>query len=76
MNTTQMRNQLKKYIDQLSPESLAVVAELIADLVSEDGEDATQELLEIEGFVEEFERGKQQIKQGEVKDWGTIRDDV
>ncbi len=71
-----MRNQLKQYIDQLSPESLGIVAELIADLVAEDGEDATQELLEIEGFVEAFERGKQQIEKGQVKDWRTIRDDV
>ncbi len=35
MNATKMRNQLKQYIDQLSPESLGVVAELIADLVAE-----------------------------------------
>lgn len=64
MNAIEMRNQLKQYIDQLSPKSLGVVAELIADLVAEDSEDAIQELLAIEGFAEAFKRGKEQIKKG------------
>lgn len=71
-----MRNQLKEYIDQLPPESLGIVAELMTDLLTQDGEDATQELLEIKGFAEAFERGKQQVKKGQVKDWREIRDDV
>jgi hypothetical protein len=45
MNTVQMRNQLKQYIDQLSPEKLEIVADFVADLVSQDDEDATEELL-------------------------------
>jgi len=76
MNTVQMRNQLKQYIDQLSPESLEIVAGFVTDLVSQDDEDATEELLKISGFSEAFERGKQQIKEGKVKDWRTVRDDV
>lgn len=76
MNTAQMRNQLKQYIDQLPPESLEIVAEFVTDLVSQDDEDATEELLKISGFTEAFERGKQQVKEGKVKDWRTIRGDV
>lgn len=76
MDTAQMRNQLKQYIDQLSPESLEIVAGFVTDLVSQDDEDATEELLKISGFSEAFERGKQQIKEGKVKDWRTVRDDV
>ena len=76
MNTAQMRNQLKQYIDQLSPETLEVVAEFLTDLVGQDDEDATEELLKISGFTQAFERGKQQVKEGKVKDWRTVRDDV
>jgi hypothetical protein len=76
MNSVQMRNQLKQYIDQLSPESLEIVAEFVTDLVSQDDEDATEELLKISGFTEAFERGKQQVRAGKVKDWRTVRDDV
>lgn len=76
MNIAQMRNQLKQYIDQLPPESLEIVADLVADLVSQDDEDATEELLKISGFTEAFERGKQQVREGKVKDWRTVRDDV
>ena len=71
-----MRNRLKQYIDQLSPESLEIVSELVTDLVSQDDEDATEELLKISGFTEAFERGKQQVKEGKVKDWRTVRGDV
>ncbi|MGK7933956.1 MAG: hypothetical protein AB4041_21355 [Microcystaceae cyanobacterium] len=76
MNVTQLRNQLKQDIDQLSPESLQKVSELIANLVNQDEEDATEELLKITGFSEAFERGKQQVKEGKVKDWRSIRNDV
>jgi hypothetical protein len=76
VNIAQMRNQLKQYIDQLPPESLEIVADLVADLVSQDDEDATEELLKISGFTEAFERGKQQVREGKVKDWRTVRDDV
>jgi hypothetical protein len=74
MNTTQIRNQVKQSIDQLSPEKLVIVAEFLDDLINE--EDATEELLKIEGFETAFERGKQQIQEGKVKDWRLIRDDV
>lgn len=76
MNTTQMRNQLKQYIDQLSPESLEIVTDFVTNLINQDNDDATEELLQIVGFQEAFEKGKQQIKEGKVKDWRMIRDDV
>jgi hypothetical protein len=76
VNTVQMRNQIKQYIDQLSPENLEIVTEFVTDLVSQDDEDATEELLKISGFTEAFERGKQQVQAGKVKDWRTVRDDI
>ncbi len=76
MNTAQMRHQLKQYIDQLPPESLEMVAEFVTDLVSQDDEDATEELLNISGFSEAFDRGQQQVQEGQVQDWRTVRGDV
>ena len=76
MNTTQMRNQVKQNIDKLSPEKLIVIAEFLRDLLNDENEDATEELLKISGFESAFEKAKQQIKDGKVKDWRLIRDDV
>ena len=47
MNTTQMRNQVKQNIDKLSPEKLIVIAEFLRDLLNDENEDATEELLKI-----------------------------
>jgi hypothetical protein len=74
MNTTQIRNQVKQSIDQLSPEKLVIVAEFLDNLIHE--EDPTEELLTISGFKTAFERGKQQIQEGKIKDWRMIRNDV
>lgn len=76
MNTTQMRHQVKQYIDQLSPEKLVIAAGFLTDLLEEENEDATEELLAISGFEAAFEKGKQQIKEGKVKDWRLLRNDV
>ena len=76
MNTTQIRDQVKQYIDQLSSEKLIILANFLDNLVNDDSEDATEELLKITGFETAFEKGKQQIKEGKVKNWRTIRDDV
>jgi hypothetical protein len=76
MNTTQMRNQVKQNIDKLSPEKLIVIAEFLRDLLNDENEDATEELLKISGFESAFEQAKQQVEEGKVKDWRMIRDDV
>jgi hypothetical protein len=76
MNTTQMRNQVKQTIDKLSPEKLIVIDEFLRDLLNDENEDATEELLKISGFESAFEQAKQQVKEGKVKDWRMIRDNV
>lgn len=76
MNTIEMRNQVKQYIDELSSEKLIIVANFLDNLIDDDNEDATEELLAISGFESAFEKGKQQVKEGKVKNWRLIRDDV
>ncbi|XWK88992.1 MAG: hypothetical protein U7127_02685 [Phormidium sp.] len=76
MNTDQMRLQVKEYVDRLSPERLRVAADFLAYLAERESNEATQELLEIPGFIEAFERGKQDVTAGRVTDWRKVRDDV
>ena len=77
MNTAiEIRTDIDHYLNQLSLERLKVVANFLAYLVNQDEEEATQELLNIPGFIESFERGKQDIAEGRLVDWRTIRNDV
>jgi hypothetical protein len=76
MNNTGVRQQINQYLDVLSSERLQLVADFLAYLADKDSEDATQELLDIPGFIESFEIGKKDIAEGRVKSWRTIRSDV
>ncbi|HEY9852034.1 MAG TPA: hypothetical protein V6D28_21345 [Leptolyngbyaceae cyanobacterium] len=77
MNTTnEIRQQIKEYVDRLSPERLRVAADFLAYLAERESNEATEELLEIPGFVEAFERGKQDVVAGRVTDWQKVRDDI
>lgn len=52
MNTTEIRQQINKNLDRLSSERLDLVAEFIEYLANKESQDATQELLDIPGFLE------------------------
>ena len=56
----------------MSSERLELVADFLAYLVDKESEDATQELLDIPGFIESFERAKKDVAEGRVKDWRLI----
>ena len=66
MNTTQVRQKVKQYIDQLSPERLLVAADFLAYLAERETNEATEELLKIPGFVEDWEKAKKNISEGKV----------
>lgn len=76
MSSAELRDQVKEYIDQLSPERLLVAADFLAYLTERESEEATQELLEIPGFLEAFERGKKEAAAGKVIEWRSVRNDV
>jgi hypothetical protein len=76
MSNTEVRQQINQYLDVLSSERLELVADFLAYLAEKESEDATQELLDIPGFIESFEIGKKDITEGRVKSWRTIRSDV
>jgi hypothetical protein len=66
MSTLELRDQVKEYIDQLSPERLRVAADFLAYLAESESNEATQELLNIPGFLEAFEKAKKNIAAGNV----------
>jgi hypothetical protein len=76
MSTAELQEQVKAYVDQLSPERLRVAADFLAYLADRESEEATQELLDIPGFLEAFERGKKDAAEGKVIDWREVRKDV
>ncbi len=76
MTTAEIREQIQQYVDQLSPERLRVAADFLAYLAERESEEATEELLKIPGFVEAFEKAKQDIAAGKLTDWREIRRDV
>ncbi|MEA5619764.1 hypothetical protein VB711_18230 [Cronbergia sp. UHCC 0137] len=66
MNTLEIREQIQKYVDQLSPERLLVAADFLAYLADKEDNDATQELLKIKGFKEAFLKAKKNVEEGKV----------
>ncbi|MEB3123512.1 MAG: hypothetical protein VKL41_20095 [Snowella sp.] len=66
MSTAEMREQVKDYVDLLSAEKLLVAADFLAYLADKEEIDATEELLNTEGFREAFRKGQKSIEQGKV----------
>jgi hypothetical protein len=66
MNTQELRQQVKEYIDELSPEKLLVAADFLAYLAERESNRATEELLQIPGFIEAFNKTKKDVAAGKV----------
>ena len=76
MNTSEIRDRINQYLDRLSSERLHLAADFLAYLADKESEEATQELVNIPGFIESFERGKKDIAKERVVNWRNIRSDV
>ncbi|VXD23062.1 conserved hypothetical protein [Planktothrix serta PCC 8927] len=66
MNISEIRNQVKHYVDQLSPEKLIIAVDFLSYLAERDSQEATEELLKIAGFKEAFEKGKEDVLEERV----------
>ena len=75
-HTPSLREQLYLYIEQLSPDRLAVALDFVSYLVEREDDAATAELLAISGFAAELKAAEQEVEAGEVAGWRTLRDDV
>ena len=76
LNSSDAREQIYRYVDQLSQERLAVVLDFLSYLVERDNRDATEELLAIPGFAAELDRAEQEADTKELVDWRVLRSDV
>ncbi|MEH2412287.1 hypothetical protein [Nostoc sp.] len=66
MNSVEIRQQIKEYVEKLSPERFLVAADFLAYLAEKDENEATEELLKIEGFKEALAQAKKNVKEGKV----------
>ena len=76
LNSSNTREQIYRYVDQLSQERLAVVLDFLSYLVERENSDATAELLAIPGFVAELDAAEQEADVDELTDWRVVRSDV
>ena len=66
MDTVEIRQQIQEYVEQLSPERLLVAVDFLAYLAERDNDEATEELLKINGFKEALMKAKENVAEGKV----------
>jgi hypothetical protein len=66
MTATQIRRQAKRRIDALSPARLQVADDFLAYLQEREGNEATEELLAIPGFLKTLRRVERSMAAGKV----------
>ncbi|MGF1989204.1 MAG: hypothetical protein RMY62_015215 [Nostoc sp. ZfuVER08] len=66
MNTVEIRQQIQEYVNKLSPERLLVAADFLAYLAEREDNEATEQLLKIEGFKEALAKAKKNVEEGKV----------
>ncbi|WP_035984467.1 hypothetical protein [Leptolyngbya sp. KIOST-1] len=76
LNSSDTREQIYRYVEQLSQERLAVVLDFLSYLVERENSDATAELLAIPGFAPELNAAEQEAEVDELVDWRALRSDV
>lgn len=76
LNPSDTREQIYRYVEQLSQERLTVALDFLSYLVERDNSDATAELLAIPGFVAELEAVEQDADKDALTDWRVLRSDV
>jgi hypothetical protein len=65
--------KIKAILQRLSPERLRVAAEFLAYLDERESNDATEELLSIPNFLEDYQEAMQDIENGDVVPLKIIR---
>ncbi|HKI04896.1 MAG TPA: hypothetical protein VKK31_23150 [Thermoanaerobaculia bacterium] len=64
MSPTQILRQAKKRLEALSEDRLRVADDFLAYLEERESNEATQELLQIPGFLDDFKRAEEEIRSG------------
>lgn len=72
-NVQNLKVSLDEYINQLSESNLERAYQFISDLLEQEKEEATEELLKIPDLLEDIKLAKQDIAKGELTNWREIR---
>jgi len=73
MTTSQLRIRAKQRLDSLPPDKVRVAAEFIDYLEIAASRDATAELLQMPGLIQDVEEASRHIKGKRYKDWRKVR---
>lgn len=65
--------KIEAILQRLSPERLQVAADFLAYLDERESNDATEELLSIPNFLEDYQEAMQDIENGDVVPFKSIR---
>jgi len=76
MTTAQLRERAKERLDSLPPAKVRVAVEFLDYLDTAASRDATAELLETPGLLQDIKNAPKLIKNGRTKDWRKVRKDV
>jgi hypothetical protein len=66
MSPTEILRQAKERLERLSEDRLRVADDFLAYLEEREASDATQDLLGIPGFLENFERAETEVSSGRL----------
>ena len=72
MTKTELLRRAKRRLGGLSQEHLVVADHFLAWLEECEGDDITEELLRIPGFVRDFEQGCKEAAEGKLTDFDDI----
>lgn len=76
MTTAELRQSAKDTLDSLPPAQLKMAVEFLRFLDERMSEDATEELLQIPGLLEDLKEAERDIAEGKTIEWREARRDV
>ena len=71
--TVQTVQKIEAILQRLSPERLRVAADFLAYLDERESNAATEELLSIPNFIEDYQEALQEVERGDVVSFKSIR---
>ncbi len=72
----ELKTSLHQSLEELSEANIKLTYEFITNLVEQEKEEATRELVEIPNLLEDIELAKQEIAEGKLIDWREVRNDI
>jgi hypothetical protein len=73
MSPTEILRQAKERLDRLSEDRLRVADDFLAYLEEREANEATEELLQIPGFLDDFKRAKEEARTGRLTPARSLR---